>query len=43
MTRLRQFVADFNAGRLEEAVGEVTDEYTYNDPLVGMLRGRTAH
>jgi ketosteroid isomerase-like protein len=43
MTRLEQFVAHFNNGRLEDALGEVTDDYAYTDPLVGTLRGRTAH
>jgi|SRR3954447_16517550 ketosteroid isomerase-like protein len=43
MTRLERFVADFNAGRLEEALGEVTDDYAYTDPLAGTLRGRAAH
>src|SRR5215213_2075443 len=43
MTRLEQFVAHFNDGRLEEALGEVTNDYTYTDPLAGTVRGRTAH
>src|SRR4051812_19008202 len=43
MTRLQQFVAHFNDGLLAEALDEVTDDYAYTDPLVGTVRGRTAH
>jgi hypothetical protein len=43
MTRLEQFIAHFNDGRLEEALGEVADGYAYTDPLVGEVRGRSAH
>ena len=43
MTRLEQFIAHFNDGRLEEALGEVTEDYAYTDPLAGEVCGRTAH
>jgi hypothetical protein len=43
MTRAERFVELWNDGRVEEALGETTSDYTYSDPVLGGPHDRDAH
>ncbi|MDP1793853.1 MAG: nuclear transport factor 2 family protein [Acidimicrobiales bacterium] len=42
-SRAERFVGLWNEGRVEEALGETTDAYSYSDPVMGGPHDRASH
>lgn len=43
MSRTERFIELWNEGRVQEALGETADGYTYSDPVMGGPHDRDAH